>query len=331
MKNVELFKNKIILGPMAGVTDLPFRILCRREGADMVVTEMISAKGLYYGSKKTDLLLKTVPEEKPVGVQLFGSEPEIIAGEAKKILKNAEYDFDFIDINMGCPVPKIVNNGEGSALMKKPELVEAIVSALTSAVDVPVSVKIRAGFTADSINAPEIALAAEAGGASAVCVHARTREQYYSGTADWSVIKAVKDAVKIPVIGNGDVKTADDAKRMYAETGCDSIMVARAAKGNPWGFREIKAGLKEESDGSATEVINSTEIVSRPTREEIKEMLLRHINMMIEEKGEYIGVREMRKHVAWYTEGLYNSARLRRLVCEAETTEELIGLVEEYL
>lgn len=320
MKNVELFKNKIILGPMAGVTDLPFRILCRREGADMVVTEMISAKGLYYGSKKTDLLLKTVPEEKPVGVQLFGSEPEIIAGEAKKILKNAEYDFDFIDINMGCPVPKIANNGEGSALMKKPELVEAIVSALTSAVDVPVSVKIRAGFTADSINAPEIALAAEAGGASAVCVHARTREQYYSGTADWSVIKAVKDAIKIPVIGNGDVKTADDAKRMYAETGCDSIMVARAAKGNPWVFREIKAGLT-----------NPGETVPRPTREEIKEMLLLHIKMMIEEKGEYIGVREMRKHFAWYTEGLYNSARLRRLVCEAETTERLIELVEEYI
>ena len=319
MDNEELFKNRIVLGPMAGVTDLPFRILCHEQGADMVITEMISAKGLYYGSRKTDLLLKTVPEEKPVGVQLFGSEPEIIAGEAAKLLKVEGRDFDFVDINMGCPVPKIVNNGEGSALMKKPELVEQIVKALTEAVDIPVTVKIRAGFSADSINAPEVALAAEAGGASAVAVHARTREQYYSGTADWSVIKAVKDAVKIPVIGNGDIRTADDAKRMYAETGCDSIMMARAAKGNPWVFREIKVGL----EGSP--------IPERPTSDEIKEMLLRHINMMIEEKGEYIGVREMRKHVAWYTEGLYNSARLRRLVCEAETTDELIGLVNKYL
>ena len=319
MRNEELFKNRIVLGPMAGVTDLPFRILCHEQGADMVITEMISAKGLYYGSRKTDLLLKTVPEERPVGVQLFGSEPEIIAGEAAKLLKVEGRDFDFVDINMGCPVPKIVNNGEGSALMKKPELVEQIVKAVSDAIDIPVTVKIRAGFSADSINAPEVALAAEAGGASAVAVHARTREQYYSGTADWSVIKAVKDAVKIPVIGNGDIRTADDAKRMYAETGCDSIMMARAAKGNPWVFREIKVGL----EGSP--------IPERPTSDEIKEMLLRHINMMIEEKGEYIGVREMRKHVAWYTEGLYNSARLRRLVCEAETTDELIGLVNKYL
>ncbi len=313
MKTID-FKNRIALGPMAGVTDLPFRLLCKEMGCDLMTTEMISAKGLMYNNHKTEILLLTDEVEHPIGVQLFGSDPDIMAGEAEKIARDR--DFDFIDINMGCPVPKIVGNGEGSALMKNPALAADIVRAMTSRIDIPVTVKIRAGFDADNINAPEMAKALEEAGAAAIAVHARTREQFYSGTADWSIIKAVKDAVSIPVIGNGDITSAEDVKRMKEETGCDSVMVARAAKGNPWIFREIKAGLAGE------------EIPLRPTLEEIKAMMKRHIELMVKLKGEYIGVREMRKHIAWYTEGIKNSARLRRLVCAATHTEELLQLVE---
>ena len=313
MKTID-FKNRIALGPMAGVTDLPFRLLCKEMGCDLMTTEMISAKGLMYNNHKTEILLLTDEVEHPIGVQLFGSDPDIMAGEAEKIARDR--DFDFIDINMGCPVPKIVGNGEGSALMKNPALAADIVRAMTSRIDIPVTVKIRAGFDADNINAPEMAKALEEAGAAAIAVHARTREQFYSGTADWSIIKAVKEAVSIPVIGNGDITSAEDVKRMKEETGCDSVMVARAAKGNPWIFREIKAGLAGE------------EIPPRPTLEEIRAMMKRHIELMVKLKGEYIGVREMRKHIAWYTEGIKNSARLRRLVCAATHTEELLQLVE---
>lgn len=313
MKTID-FKNRIALGPMAGVTDLPFRLLCKEMGCDLMTTEMISAKGLMYNNHKTEILLLTDEVEHPIGVQLFGSDPDIMAGEAEKIARDR--DFDFIDINMGCPVPKIVGNGEGSALMKNPAQAADIVRAMTSRIDIPVTVKIRAGFDADNINAPEMAKALEEAGAAAIAVHARTREQFYSGTADWSIIKAVKESVSIPVIGNGDITSAEDVKRMKEETGCDSVMVARAAKGNPWIFREIKAGLAGE------------EIPPRPTLEEIRAMMKRHIELMVKLKGEYIGVREMRKHIAWYTEGIKNSARLRRLVCAATHTEELLQLVE---
>lgn len=313
MKTID-FKNRIALGPMAGVTDLPFRLLCKEMGCDLMTTEMISAKGLMYNNHKTEILLLTDEVEHPIGVQLFGSDPDIMAGEAEKIAR--DMDFDFIDINMGCPVPKIVGNGEGSALMKNPALAADIVRAMTSRIDIPVTVKIRAGFDSDNINAPEMAKALEEAGAVAIAVHARTREQFYSGTADWSIIKAVKESVSIPVIGNGDITSAEDVKRMKEETGCDSVMVARAAKGNPWIFREIKAGLAGE------------EIPPRPTLEEIRAMMKRHIELMVKLKGEYIGVREMRKHIAWYTEGIKNSARLRRLVCAATHTEELLQLVE---
>ena len=313
MKSID-FKNKIALGPMAGVTDLPFRLLCKEMGCDLMTTEMISAKGLMYNNHKTEILLLTDETEHPIGVQLFGSDPDIMAGEAEKIARDR--DFDFIDINMGCPVPKIVGNGEGSALMKNPALAADIVRAMVKRIDIPVTVKIRAGFDADSINAPEMAKALEDAGASAIAVHARTREQFYSGNADWSVIKAVKDSVSIPVIGNGDITSADDVIRMKEETGCDSVMVARAAKGNPWIFREIKAGLRGDT------------IPPRPSIEEIIDMMKRHIELMVRLKGEYIGVREMRKHIAWYTEGIKNSTRLRRLVCAATGTEELLTLVE---
>ncbi len=313
MKSID-FKNKIALGPMAGVTDLPFRLLCKEMGCDLMTTEMISAKGLMYNNHKTEILLLTDETEHPIGVQLFGSDPDIMAGEAEKIARDR--DFDFIDINMGCPVPKIVGNGEGSALMKNPALAADIVRAMVKRIDIPVTVKIRAGFDADSINAPEMAKALEDAGASVIAVHARTREQFYSGNADWSVIKAVKDSVSIPVIGNGDITSADDVIRMKEETGCDSVMVARAAKGNPWIFREIKAGLRGDT------------IPPRPSIEEIIDMMKRHIELMVRLKGEYIGVREMRKHIAWYTEGIKNSARLRRLVCAATGTEELLTLVE---
>ena len=311
-----VLENNVILAPMAGVTDLPFRLLCREQGAGMVVTEMVSAKAILYGNKNTDKLLMVQPEERPAAVQLFGSDPEILGAMAKKI---EEYPIDIIDVNMGCPAPKIVKNGEGSCLMKTPELVGKIVRSLVESQKKPVTIKFRKGFDEEHINAVEIAKIAEANGASAVAVHGRTREQYYSGKADWDIIKEVKAAVQIPVIGNGDIFTPQDAKNLLEHTGCDAIMVGRGAQGNPWIFKRILHYLK------------TGELLPEPTAQERVEKALRHSQMLIAYKGEYIGIREMRKHMAWYMKGLPGAAELRGKLNYAETMAEMKALLHEYL
>ena len=313
--NVNL-ANPYILAPMAGVTDLPFRLLCKEQGAGLLCMEMISAKALQYKNKNTKALLAIHPEEYPVSLQLFGSDPKIMSEMAKMI---EELPFQILDINMGCPVPKVVRNGEGSALMKNPKLVHEIVSAVSKAIEKPVTVKIRKGFDDDHINAVEMAKIAEANGAAAVAVHGRTREQYYSGKADWEVIRRVKEAVKIPVIGNGDIFTPQDAKRMIEETGCDAIMAARGARGNPWLFRDIIDYLEKGI------------LHEKPSLKEMTDMMLRHAEMHIRYKGEYQGIREMRKHVAWYTAGYYGSARMRQAVNEVESYEALKQLLADWL
>lgn len=306
----------LILAPMAGVTDLPFRLLCKEQGCEMFYTEMVSAKALYYGNKNTEPLLATDERERPVSVQIFGSEPELMGEMAKKLEEKS--CFDAVDINMGCPVPKIVNNGEGSALMKNPELAGKIIKSVSSAISLPLTVKIRKGFTEETQNAVEMAQIAEANGAAAIAVHGRTREQYYSGTADWEMIRKVKEAVKIPVIGNGDVFEPEDAMRLYEETGCDGIMIARGAKGNPWLFKRI------------VHYMDTKELLPKPQLSDVVAMILRHGEMMVQFKGEYIGIREMRKHVAWYTVGYPASSKLRNLVNQVETLEQLKQLMTEY-
>lgn len=306
--NVEL-KNNVILAPMAGVTDLPFRVLCKEQGAGLLCMEMVSAKAIYYGSKNTEELMKISPAEMPVSLQLFGSDADIMADMAKKI---EEKPFAVLDINMGCPVPKVVNNGEGSALMKNPKLAEEIITKMVKAVKKPVTVKIRKGFDEAHLNAVEMAKIAEASGAAAVAVHGRTREQYYAGKADWDCIRAVKEAVKIPVIGNGDVTDALSAERLLKEAGCDGVMVGRAAQGNPFIFREI------------TEYLETGIIPPKPTPAEVRATIERHARMQMEEKGEYTGVREMRKHLSWYTVGYPNSAKYRQMINSMETMEELL-------
>lgn len=307
-----LLENNLILAPMAGVTDLPFRLLCKEQGAGLICTEMVSAKAIYFKNKNTESLMEIDERERPVSLQLFGSEPDLMAEIAKQIEPR---NFDILDINMGCPVPKVVNNGEGSALMKNPKLVHEIVSKVSKAIQKPVTVKIRKGFTEDSVNAVEIAKILEDAGAAAVAVHGRTREQYYSGQADWEIIRKVKEAVSIPVIGNGDVDSPQKAEALVKETGCDGIMIGRAVQGNPWLFSRI---LHYQQTG---------ELLPGPGMEEIKEMILRHAKVQLEYKGNYTGMREMRKHVAWYTTGMPHSASVRRMVNEVESYEQLEELV----
>lgn len=305
--------NNVILAPMAGVTDLPFRLLCRRMGASLVCMEMVSAKAIFYNNKNTEELLAIHPEESPASLQLFGSDPKILADMAKRI---EERPFSILDFNMGCPVPKVVNNGEGSALMREPKLVEEILSALVRAVSKPVTVKIRKGFDQDHCNGVEIAKIAESCGVAAIAVHGRTREQYYSGRADWDAIARVKQAVKIPVIGNGDVDSPQAAKAMLEQTGCDGVMIGRAAQGNPWIFRDTVSFLE------------TGEIPPPPDRQEKRRMVLEHARLQLQTKGEYTAVREMRKHLAWYTVGMPHSARFRQAINSMETYEELLSGVE---
>lgn len=305
--NVTL-ENNIILGPMAGVSDLPFRLLCHEMGAGLVCMEMVSAKAIIYKNRNTGMLMEIHPEEHPVSLQLFGSEPAIMQ-EAVEMIKDRPYDI--LDVNMGCPVPKVVSNGEGSALMKKPELIEEIVAALTKVSDRPVTVKIRKGFNDQSVNAVECALAAQQGGAAAIAVHGRTREQFYMGEADWNIIRQVKEAVKVPVIGNGDVTDGESAKKMFEETGCDGVMVARAAQGNPFIFREIKSFFE------------TGETCKRPDSKEIYDTVIRHADLQLQYKGEYIGIREMRKHVSWYTYGMPGSAKFRNEINQMTDMESL--------
>jgi len=305
----------LFLGPMAGVTDKVYRLLCQEQGCEVTYTEMVSAKAIYYKNQKTHVLLDIDEKEENTGVQLFGREPELMAEMIKKIDALSIASFD---VNMGCPVPKIVNNGEGSALMKEPILVGKIVKALSMATTKPVSIKIRSGFDEDHINAVEISKIAEANGAASIAVHGRSREQYYSGKANWDIIKAVKEAVSIPVIGNGDVVDSQTAFQMFDYTGCDGIMIGRAAKGNPWIFKEIVAAMDDKE-------------YCPPTGEEIVEMIRRHGAMLLDHKGEYIAMREMRKHVSWYTYGLKHAAKLRGEINQVETFQDLNRLIEKIL
>ena len=306
--NVQL-DNANILAPMAGVTDLPFRVICAEMGAGLVCTEMISAKAITYKNKATNAMMEISPKEGMVSLQLFGSEPDVMA-EAVKMIDNLPYQI--IDINMGCPVTKVVSNNEGSALMRNPDLAYDIAKAVVNASSKPVTCKIRAGYTHEEMNAPEFAKRLEDAGVSAICVHGRTKEDMYRGNVNYDIIKKVVDAVSIPVIGNGDITNVVTATKMYEETGCAGIAVARGARGNPWIFKSLIMG--EDYKPSTEEVIN---------------MMIKHLNSLLEIKGEYTAIREMRAHASWYTAGMYGSTEFRRNINMCNTKEELIELIEK--
>ena len=316
--NVEL-KNNVIMAPMAGITDTAYRVILEEMGVGLVSTEMVSAKGIFYNNRNNQTILHTAENEHPIAVQLFGADPMIMAGMAERVSEK----FDIIDVNMGCPVPKIVNNGEGSALMKNPKQAFQILEMMSRVLKKPVTVKFRKGFDDRHINAVEFAKMAEQAGVSAITIHGRTRAQMYAGQADWDIIRKVKEAVSIPVFGNGDIFTPEDAKRMIDETGVDGVAIARGAKGNPWLIRRT------------IHYLETGELLPEPSVEERRAMVIRHAELMVQFKGERLAIPEMRKHMAWYTSGLPGSSKLRGEMNAMSTLEELkifagkIGASEE--
>lgn len=308
-------ENDVFLAPMAGVTDLPFRLVCREHGCGLLYTEMINAKALCFDDSKTKKMLNILDEELPVAIQIFGSEPEYM-GKAAQILN--EYPNEILDINMGCPAPKVVKNGDGSALMKTPEIAKRVMSAVVENSKKPVTVKIRKGWDDEHLNALEIAKIAQECGVSAITIHGRTREQYYAGKADWDIIKLIKSELDIPVIGNGDVASVEDARKIKEHTDCDAIMIGRGAQGNPWIFERVNHYLK------------TGEILPEPTKEEKIDVAIKHMNLAVEEDGEFVAVREMRKHIGWYLKGMKHSARFRDEINRMENVKEVIDTLNKY-